>query len=88
MSARYDYNFRIWPDRITPPTETFNVPLREKLDHIMHASIGTVEFDLTEDEFDQISTALHAMGFSLHEISRRLHADYEPVLAKSGSKSS
>jgi hypothetical protein len=87
MSALYDYNFRIWPDGIKWPTESFEESLRDKFDAILHASIGVIEFDLTEDEFNRISGALHAMGFSLQEISRRLHADYEPVPAKSGTKS-
>jgi hypothetical protein len=86
MSVRYDYNFRIWPDGIEWPIESFEEPLRDKFDAIVHASIGTIEFDLTEDEFNKISGALHAMGFSLHEVSRRLHADYEPIPAKSGAK--
>jgi len=79
MSMRYDYNFRIWPDGIKWPTENFDKPLRDKFDAILNASIGFIEFDLTEDEFLQISSVLRAMGFILHEVTRRPHADFEPV---------
>ena len=68
--TKWDYNFRIWP-RFEHVTKEFA--------EILQMSICMVEYTFTEKEFTDFLLQLKSAEFEIHEVSRKLHTEWEVV---------